>query len=298
MARSLFILPLVLLLSVGCQSSGDSTRPKDPISSNRRSTASRQKKRYSALPRIPAQIPKTQAGDDDPRKRDDQIAQRYSEYDYGVVFEQYKELYEDERSAELARAFDPIRAEPGWNEFVNALSIGDNSVNSLAEQNIVSWDGAGPLITQVTNARNAWRRAATFGIMPPDLPLGFYRFAERGITFILHVRSEKEAALIARSPRGRVIGVFELALWAEGRRHMVSHMLQRPFRYPDVFLNYPWNVIMATDTIYVDDVHVILDRIEKEVTVLSTGTRARRKAEISGLQAEALIDELRKRLEN
>lgn len=282
MTRSLLVLPLVLLLSVGCRTSGDSSRPADTISSSRRSTASKQKKRYASFRPIPDQIPKTGAGDDDPRKRADQIAKRYSEYDYGTVFEQYKQLYEDDRSAELGRAFERVRAEPGWIEFVNALAIGDSSVNSLMEQNIVDWGGAAPLIAQVTKARNAWRKASTFGITPPDLPRGFYRFIERGITFIIHVRSTSQAALIARSPRGRVIGVFELALWADGRRHMVNHMLQRPFRYPDVFLNHPWNVIMATDTIWVDDVHVTLDRLDNEVVIYSGGNRVRMNTEDEG----------------
>lgn len=276
MFRSLLIAPLILVLSVGCQTSGESTRSTESISTSRRSTASRQKRRYRPLRPIPIQIPKTAAGETDPRRRDDQIARRYSEYSYRVIFENYKELYEDDRSADLGQAFESVRAEPGWSEFVNALAIGDNSVNSLSEQSIVSWDGAAPLIAQVTNARNAWRKASTFGITPPELPVGFYRFVERGITFILHVRSSSEAALIARAPRGRVIGVFDLALWAGGGRHMVNHMLQRPFRYPDVYLNYPWNVIMATDTIWVDDVHVILDRIENEVTVYSAGNEIRK----------------------
>lgn len=271
MTRFLILLPLVLLLSVGCQTTDGSSPSADRVARSNKSTAYRQEKqRYGPLRPIPRVIPKSKPGDSDPRRRSDQIAQRYPEYRYRAIFEDYKDVYEDDRSAELAKAFEAIRREPGWSAFVDALATGDSSVNSLLEQDIVNWNNAAPLISQVTRARNAWRKASTFGITPPPLPLGWYRFTEKGITFMLHVRSSSEAVIVARSPRGRLMGVFELALWADGGRHLVNHMLQRPFRYPDLYLNYPWNVVMVTDTIWVDDVDVILDRLQKEVTVLSS----------------------------
>lgn len=271
MIRLLVLFPLVLAFSVGCRTQGDFARSADTVVKQpRKKTSARTKQRYRPLKPIPRFIPRTSAGDPDPRKRADQIAKRYPEYDYGQIFEDYKELYEDDRSAELAKAFEPVRGEAGWKAFVDALATGDSSVNSLMEQDIVNWSNSAALITQVTRARNAWRKASTYGITPPPLPLGWYRFNERGMTFVLHVRSSSEAVIITRSPRGRLLGVFELALWSNGGRHLVNHMLQRPFRFPDLYLNYPWNVIMVTDTIWVDDIHVILDRLEKEVTVLST----------------------------
>ena len=194
----------------------------------------------------------------------DRIAKRYAKYDYRA--------WDSEPSQELAEAFAPIRESEGWRAFVRALQVCDSTVNQLMDENILDWSKAGQKIEQVNQTRNAWRRASTFGILPPELPLGWTEFAEDGISFHLDVRGasfggSSTAVLVARSARGQVIGFFDLELWREGRNHLTNHMLASVIRYPDAYLNYPWNILMAADTIYVDDITVVLDRVNSKVVV-------------------------------
>jgi hypothetical protein len=173
----------------------------------------------------------------------------------------------NKENPELAKAFDQVRATPGWRAFVGALVTCDQTVNELLDQNILDWQNAGSKIGRVNTTRNAWRKASTYGIIPPRLPRGWTTFAESGLSFRLYVRSSEGATLIARASRGQVLGIFDLILWDSGDQHVMAHMLQRPIRYPDSYLNYPWNTIMATDTIFVDDVWVTLDRVNSKVVV-------------------------------
>lgn len=191
----------------------------------------------------------------DPRSREDELQRAYARYDY----ENFRE------NPELATAFAAVRKDAGWIAFVKALAVCDDTVNGLLEEDITDWANAGMKINAVNSARNAWRRACTYGVIPPELPRGWTEFTESGIRFRLHVRSDADSVLIARSPCGQVMGIFDLQLWSDGDQHLMSHMLRGVIRNPDRYLNYPWNVIMATDTIFVDDVWVELDRINRSV---------------------------------
>lgn len=230
----------------------------------------RRPKRYSPFKPIPRVLPSPYLLDSDPWRREDELASRFSEYSYADLYYGAGEEWYQDPMSELGKAFDAVRGQDGWRQFVEALATGDFSVNGLLEQDIVDWSNAGPKIALITRSRNAWRKASSYGITPPDLPLGWYRFIEKGMTFILHVRNENDAALMAFSPRGRLIGVFELALWSGAGRHPARHMLQRTYRYADLYLNYPWNVVLGFDTIFVDKVRVQLDRLNKEATVYSS----------------------------
>jgi len=236
----------------------------------------RQVKRYGPFKSIPRTLPSPRLGDRDPWRREDELAKRFSEYSFADLYSGYGQQWYQDPTSQLAKAFDAVRASSGWGAFVEALATGDSSVNGLLDQDIVDWSNAGPKIALVTRSRNAWRKAVSYGITPPVLPLGWYRFTERGLTFILHVRNENDAALMIFSPRGRMIGIFELALWSSARRHPVRHMMQRSFRYTDLYLNYPWNVIIGFDSIFIDKVWVHLDRLNNEATVWSSSGEVRR----------------------
>ncbi|MGC6487603.1 MAG: hypothetical protein ACON4Z_08160 [Planctomycetota bacterium] len=145
-------------------------------------------------------------------------------------------------------------------------------MNTLLEESITDWSGAQSKIQPVNNARNAWRRACTFGIQPPDLPIGSTTFNEQGMRFHVHVTNRRSGVLVVRSPRNQVLGIFDLRLAGGGGQHIVSHMLENALRYPDYYLSYPWDIVMATDTIHVPDVDVWIDRIQGEATITSPGT--------------------------
>ena len=289
------LLPVLLVallpLTVACKNTRPGQGSKYATSqTQKRSTARSQKgvtaeakdmrptrrvKRYGPLKPIPRSLPSPSLGDRDPWRREDELAKRFSEYSFADLYSGYGEQWYQDPMSELGKAFDAVRQHEGWRAFVEALGTGDFSVNGLLDQDIVDWTNAAPKIALITRSRNAWRKAASYGITPPDLPLGWYRFMEKGMTFILHTRNESDAALMVFSPRGRLIGLFELALWSGARRHPARHMFQRTFRYSDLYLNYPWNVVLGTDSIFVDKVWVELDRLNKEATVYSSSGSAR-----------------------
>ncbi len=195
----------------------------------------------------------------DPYRRWEELSSSYRHYEWNDA--------KRGNGPELLAALRVVRDDPGWKAFVYALNTCDQSVNSLLEQNIVDWTNAGSKIALVNDARNAWRRACTFGIMPPDLPRGWASFTESGILFTFHIKSSSDGVLIARSPRGQVMGFFDLELHDDGDQHIMTHMLQGVIRYPDAFLSYPWDIVMAVDTIFIDDVWVHLDRVENKAHV-------------------------------
>lgn len=167
----------------------------------------------------------------------------------------------------LTAAFEPVRRTEGWSAFVRALRVCDDCVNNLLEQDILNWSGAGAKIGKINEARNAWRRACTFGILPPKLPRGTTGFEEQGLKFRLYAVNSADGVLVVRSQRDQVLGIFDLRLDNNGRQHVVSHMLERALRNPDAYLSYPWDIVMATDTIYIPDVDVIVDRVNKTAEV-------------------------------
>ena len=184
-----------------------------------------------------------------------------------------------EESATLATDFAAIRSTVGWKAFVNALKICDDSVNTLLEEDITDWRNPASKIDVINKTRNAWRRATTYGIKPPKLPMGWTSFVEADLSFTLRVGSSgwqsdygNEGTLIVRSQRGQVLGIFTLRLDDGGRQHIVTHMLEAALRSPDLYLSYPWDVIMATDTIVVPDIRVFVDRLKKTAKVVDTGS--------------------------
>jgi hypothetical protein len=98
------------------------------------------------------------------------------------------------------------------------------------------------------------------------LPIGNIKWGEEGLTFNLLVQSDIIAYLSVRSARGQVIGIFDLYLDIR-KNHLTRHMLESAILDPDQHLNYPWNVVMATDTIFVDDIWIQLDRVTGTVLV-------------------------------
>jgi hypothetical protein len=232
---TLATLSLAIVTLPGCKN-----LPKDiPASSNREA---------SAL-----------GGQQDPFGRLDELRSRYPYYTWAKANEDQK----------LAEEFQPVRQTDAWKAFVRALRACDDAVNTLLEQDITDWVAAGSRIAPVNRARNAWRRASTFGIRPPKLNEGFITFEEEGLGFRLYVIDDTAAVLMTRSQRGQVLGIFDLRLDPSGRQHVVTHMLERAFRYPDLYLSYPFNVVMATDTIEVPDVTVTLDRVKGEAHVMN-----------------------------
>lgn len=207
----------------------------------------------------------------DPRVREDELV---------VIFKKIT-LARPKEAPDLAARLT-FRTDPGWLAFVNALLVCDQTVNGLLEEDITDWSEASHKIEAVNRARNAWRTACTYGIIPPDLPKGTATFSESGIEFRITVKSDAEGTLIARSPRGQVMGIFDLKLWDDGNQHVTAHMLQGAIRYPDIYINYPWNIIMATDTIFVDDIFVELDRLDRSALIYERfGSRFERRPERS-----------------
>lgn len=197
--------------------------------------------------------------DFDPFQRWEELSSSYRGYEWNDT--------NRKDSPELLAALKVVRDDPGWKAFVYALNTCDQSVNNLLEQNIVDWTNAGSKIALINAARNAWRRACTFGIVPPDLPRGWGSFTESEILFTFHIKSSSDGVLIARSQRGQIMGFFDLELHDGGDQHIMTHMLQDVIRYPDNFLSYPWDIVMATDTIFIDDVWVHLDRVSNKAHV-------------------------------
>lgn len=180
--------------------------------------------------------------------------------------------WEVEENPVLGKEFEPIRQLEAWKAFVAALKLCDDCVNRLLEEDITDWSEPRPKIESISRARNAWRRAVTFGIRPPALSRGVTSFEEEGLHFRVHVADRAGGVLVVRSQRDQVVGIFDLRLDDGGRQHVVAHMLERALRYPDIYLSYPWDIIMATDTIYVPDIDVFIDRIKGQATLRSAGT--------------------------
>ncbi len=168
--------------------------------------------------------------------------------------------------AALTAAFKEIRAEEGYKAFVAALVTADKAVNVLLDEDILDWAKASDKNDLVNETRNAWRHASSYGISPPKLPVGNIEWVEDGLNFNLLVQSDVLGYLSVRSARGQVIGIFGLYLDIRAN-HLTRHMLESVILAPDQHLNYPWNVIMATDTIFVDDIWIELDRVMGTVLV-------------------------------
>jgi len=163
----------------------------------------------------------------------------------------------------VSKAFATVRRTAAWRSFVRALRICDDSVNSLLEQDILDWNNASSKVDTINAARNAWRTACTYGIVPPEIPRGATSFEEDGLRFRLYAINRADGILVVRSQRDQVLGIFDLRLHDGGRQHAVAHMLERALRYPDTYLSYPWDIVMATDTIWIPDVNVVVDRVSK-----------------------------------
>lgn len=187
----------------------------------------------------------------------DELKSRFSGY-------QWSETTENEA---LAAEFTDIRKTSGWSAFSKALRNCDDAVNALLDEDILDWSNASAKVRQVNVARNAWRHACTHGIKPPKLTQGWTTFSENGLSFRVYVANSTYGTVVARSQRGQVLGIFELQLQTNGQQHLVSHMLEKSLRYPDSYLSYPWDIVMATDTIFIDDVWVELDRINGKARI-------------------------------
>lgn len=211
------------------------------------------------MPSTSASGPSSAAGATTPYARLDELRGRYPRFFWASGM--------GNESQKLAGDFQAVRQTEGWKAFVRALKVCDDAVNTLLEENITDWLAAGSKIEPVNRARNAWRRACTFGIRPPKLSEGFTTFEEEGLGFRIYVDDEAEGVLVVRSQRGQVLGIFDLRLDASGRQHVVAHMLERALRFPDLYLSYPFNIVMATDTIEVPDVTVTLDRVKGEAHI-------------------------------
>lgn len=244
MAKRSRLLSLVTIGALaGCKNLPDAM-PSGPIPSSAMPSAS------------------TSSGAPTPYARLDELRLRYPRFIWASGNE----------SPKLAGDFQAVRQTEGWKAFVRALKVGDDAVNTLLEEDITDWLAAGSKIEPVNRARNAWRRACTFGIRPPKLSEGFTAFEEESLGFRVYVNDEAEGVLVVRSQRGQVLGIFDLRLDASGRQHVVAHMLERALRFPDLYLSYPFNVVMATDTIEVPDITVILDRVKGEAHVKNAVT--------------------------
>lgn len=181
----------------------------------------------------------------------DELKSRFSGYQWSDVPE----------TPALTAEFAEIRRTSGWSAFSKALRNCDDAVNALLDEDILDWSGASGKVRQVNTARNAWRHACTYGIKPPKLTTGWTSFEENGLSFRVYVAGSTYGTVVVRSQRGQVLGIFELQLQTVGQQHLVSHMLEKALRFPDSYLSYPWDIVMATDTIFIDDVWVELDRI-------------------------------------
>ncbi len=179
--------------------------------------------------------------------------------------ERYPDLvrWDSPNNDAVSKAFETVRRTAAWRSFVRALRICDDSVNSLLAQDILDWANASNIVGTINAARNAWRTACTYGIVPPKIPRGTTSFEEDGLKFRLYVINSADGILVVRSQRDQVLGIFDLRLHDSGRQHAVAHMLERALRYPDTYLSYPWDIVMATDTIWIPDVNVVVDRVNK-----------------------------------
>lgn len=195
----------------------------------------------------------------------DELRSRFSGYQWA----------DPQENPALGEEFAAIRRTAGWMAFSKALRTCDDAVNALLDENILDWSNSKGIIGRVNSARNAWRHACTWGIKPPTLAQGWTSFDENGLNFRVYVGSQTNGSVVVRSQRGQVLGIFDLQLQVEGRSHIVAHMLERALRNPDTYLSYPWDIVMATDTIFVDDIWVELDRVQGQARIQeSTGGAA------------------------
>ncbi len=215
------------------------------------------KSNQAMKPVLPLTSAPNATGSQDPYARLDELKSRYPWYTWASGAE----------SPKLAEELAPVRKSEAWRSFVHALRACDDAVNTLCEQDITEWIAAKPVIAPINRARNAWRRACTFGIKPPKLSTGYTSFEDDGIGFRVYVVDDTTGVLIARSQRGQVIGIFDVRLDPSNRQHVTCHMLENALRYPNTYLNYPFNRVMATDTLRIPDVTVDLDRIKGEAHV-------------------------------
>jgi hypothetical protein len=177
-------------------------------------------------------------------------------------------------SPTLAKEFQAVRQADGWKAFVRALRACDDAVNALFDEEFDDWGNVQAKIQAVHRARNAWRRAVTHGIRPPQLSAGSTRFDEDGLGFRLSVVDETIGLLVVRSQRGQVLGIFELRLDDAGRQHVVSHLLELALRYPDIYLSHPWDIVMASDKVIVPDAEITIDRVDGSVQITSEATQS------------------------
>lgn len=202
----------------------------------------------------------------------DEFRSRYPELSVAARKERSeKQLASD---AELAKRFEAVRADPGWSPFVQSLALGDAAVNRMMDENVLDGSKVSSLIVAINAARTAWRHASTFGIAPPDLPVGFAAFEEEGLKFEVHVRNERFAFLVARTARGQILGVFDIELADRGRTSIVTHLLERPMRSPEQYLNSPWDEVLLADDYRIRDIELDLDRILGKATVREEGREA------------------------
>jgi len=188
------------------------------------------------------------------------LRSRYNFYKLGT-------LKSSPQSEMLLKDFESVRQTEGWMSFLRALQLGDACVNSIADEPMLQWKNGGSILTSVNSARDAWRRAASFGIEPPKLSVGHIRFEEFGLSFHVHVLNSSQAVLLVRASRGQILGIFDLILANNGGQHVATHMLERVFVRPEAFLNTPWDDVMAQDCIKIRDVQASLDRIEGTITL-------------------------------
>ena len=188
------------------------------------------------------------------------LRNRYSFYRVGTVSTV-------RQSDALLKDFESVRQTEGWMAFVRALQQGDACVNSIADEPILQWRNGESILKAVSVTRDAWRRAASFGIEPPKLAVGHIRFNEGGLSFHIHVLNGNQAVLLVRASRGQLLGIFDLILASNGSQHVATHMLERVFARPAVFLNTPWDDVMTEDALKIEDVRAVLDRVEGTITV-------------------------------
>jgi hypothetical protein len=183
----------------------------------------------------------------------------------------WETLTENDR---LSAQFLSLRQEKGWKAFVLALKLCDDTLTSINDEGILQLPSLAKTIAgKVSQVRDAWRHAGTYGIQPPELSTGWVYFSEENLKFRVHVKDSQIAVLTVESQRGQLIGVYDLQLYWGGKAPLNSHFLEEAFSNTAACTSDKWLHILVGDTYSIEDIHAEIHRIPAEIKLVPSKQR-------------------------
>ena len=174
----------------------------------------------------------------------------------------------------LLAQFLSLRQDKGWKAFVQALKLCDDTLISINDEGILEWPSLSKTIAgKVSQVRDAWRHARTYGIQPPELSTGWVYFSEENLKFRVHVKDSQIAVLTVESQRGQLIGVYDLQLYWGGKALFNSHFLEEAFSNTAACTSGKWLHILVGDTYSIEDIHAEIYRIPAEIKLVPSKPR-------------------------